>query len=168
MTCEEGGAACAAFFRLSLPQLPLSGRLGGKEARMFGLQSIQLNIAVALCLPGMLMPGPASADDQPDAAAFKTSREIAPKVRKKYCGEHPFYGVKILKDADGNIGGYVLQPAIRDAPIPFLDHEGNMLTSFHIFGSDEEKRAAMAIVGPLTKRFPAQERLSCDTGPADQ
>jgi hypothetical protein len=86
---------------------------------------------------------------------------ISPKVRSEHCQDRGFYNVKVLKDASGAIGGYVLQPAIRDAPIPYLDRDGNILTSFHIFGSDQEKRSAMAIIGPLTKRFPVEERLDC-------
>ena len=122
-------------------------------------------VAVALCLCGSLTPDVVHAQDQP---VLKTSRGIALKVRKEYCGERSFYTVKVLKDASGEIGGYVLQPAIRDAPISFLDHEGNILASFHIFGNAEEKRDAMAAVGPLTKRFPVEEGLDCGNGPPSQ
>jgi hypothetical protein len=131
---------------------------------MFRCHQARLQIAAALCLYASLASAPAWA--QSEERAFKTSREVAARVRKDYCGERPFYSVKVLKDAEGNIGGYALQPAIRDAPIPFLDHEGNMLATFHIFGSDDEKRSAMDIVGPLTKRFPVQEMLDCATVPA--
>lgn len=95
------------------------------------------------------------------APAFKTARHIAPRVKNEHCRERPFYAVKVLKNAAGDIGAYVLQPPIRDSLIPFLDAEGEALTSFHIFASDEEKRRAMAIITPLRQQFPLEAALDC-------
>ncbi|MBS0308968.1 MAG: hypothetical protein JSS58_08360 [Proteobacteria bacterium] len=96
-----------------------------------------------------------------DVPVFKTARSVAAKIQTEYCRERPFYTVKVLKNADGDIGGYVLIPSIRDSLIPFLDAEGEALTSFHIFASDEDKNKAEAIITPLRQQFPLEEALDC-------
>lgn len=95
---------------------------------------------------------------------FHTSHQISEKVIQKHCKEGSFFTVTVLKNPEGLIGGYVLQPAIRDSPIPYLDSNGEKIASFHIFGSDEEKANAMEIIDPLTTEFPIEELLSCDRG----
>ena len=71
------------------------------------------------------------------------------------------YVAIVLKNSDGLIGGYVLQPSIMDAPIPYLDCRGAPLSSFHIFATDAEKAAATKIIDPLRRDFPIEERLDC-------
>lgn len=111
-----------------------------------------------MCMPLQAM---AAAAMPSSPLVFKTARVIAPKVDSEYCRAHPFYRVTVLRNADGEIGGYVLQPAIRDAPIPYLDAEGEALTAFHIFAGAAEKRDAMNIITPLRQHFPIEEPLSC-------
>lgn len=74
-------------------------------------------------------------------------------------GGNPYLGV--LRDAQGRYGGFVLHSGVLDSPIAFHDRSGAYLTTFHIFGSDEEKAAASALIDPLTKSFPSQEPLEC-------
>jgi hypothetical protein len=116
-----------------------------------------------LIIAGLLCAGHVYGRSEANAVPG-TSAGIAPAVRQQYCGERSFYRVKVRKDRQGAIGAYVLQPAIRDAPIPYLDHEGNALATFHIFGSDEEKRSATAVIQPLLTRFPIEEALDCAPG----
>jgi len=91
---------------------------------------------------------------------FDTVECIEPKVIQRHRGD-TFYRVTILKDSNGRIGGYMLQPAILDDPISYLDCHGNHLTSFHIFGSNDEKEKAMQIITPLMEQFPLHEPLDC-------
>ena len=54
---------------------------------------------------------------------FRYTYQIAPEILQDYCKDS-FFKVSILKNSNKQIGGYVLQPAIRDAPIPYLDCDG--------------------------------------------
>jgi hypothetical protein len=76
-------------------------------------------------------------------------------------GEHSYLAV--LRNADGVYGGFVTHPRVLDGPISYHDRSGAYLTTFHIFGSDEEKAAASAIISPLVAKFPRQEELVCPT-----
>lgn len=137
MDCSSAGIACHA------------GRHGLAATFLFGLM-IYLALQTAY-----------AANVSISLRTFKTSRLLAPKVKSEYCRERPFYRVNVLRNAEGDIGAYVLQPAIRDAAIPYLDAEGMALTTFHIFGSDAEKQDAMAIITPLRSRFPVEVALDC-------
>ena len=91
---------------------------------------------------------------------FQTSSQINQLVAENHCLDR-FYKITILKNLNGQIGGYVLQPPIMDSPIPYLDCHGNPLTSFHIFDPDDAKAQAMRIIGPLREQFPIEESLDC-------
>jgi hypothetical protein len=69
--------------------------------------------------------------------------------------------VTILKNAEGYIGGYVVTPPIADSPVSYLNADGNFLTSFHIFASDEEKKTASLIIEKLRKSYPKEEPFIC-------
>ena len=90
---------------------------------------------------------------------FTTSVHVAEKVIKDY-SKDSYFRVIVLKNSKGLIGGYILQPSIPDSPIPYLDSNGNILTSFHIFGTDEEKSKAQSIIEKLRKEFPLEEPLN--------
>ena len=89
-----------------------------------------------------------------------SSPNISPAVIRAYCKDGMYKAI-VLKNSDGLIGGYVLQPSIMDAPIPYLDCKGEPLTSFHIFATDAEKANSMKIIDPLRRDFPIEERLDC-------
>lgn len=67
----------------------------------------------------------------------------------------------VLKNAGGLTGGYVLLPAIMDAPVPYLDANGDALATFHIFDSPEKKREAAAVIQQLKREFPLEEAADC-------
>ena len=90
---------------------------------------------------------------------FETTETVCQKVKDAHGAPKPFHTVFILKNEDGLIGGYVLQPKKMDAPIPYLDCHGESLAMFHIFGSAEEKEQAEAILGPFREQFPIEEPL---------
>jgi hypothetical protein len=105
---------------------------------------------------------------QEAAITFKSSKAPHPDVLARFCGKPPGpapIAVKMLKDKDGNIGGYTYQRLIRDSPIYYLDSEGKDLAMFHIFGPEEEKRKNGPIIDALRKAFPEEAPLQCpDTG----
>ncbi len=90
------------------------------------------------------------------------SKTITPKIIKEYCPlNKDGQTVTVLKDAAGFIGGYMITIPIGDTPVTYLDIEGEFLTSFYIFGTDEEKEKASKIIDSLLKRFPIIEPLAC-------
>jgi hypothetical protein len=92
---------------------------------------------------------------------FDTATDIAPAVLERHATPSPmFRGVMVLRNTKGLIGGYVLLPKVPDSPIPYLDCHGEPLTTFHIFGSGEEKEKAQAIVTELKRLFPVEEPLA--------
>lgn len=93
---------------------------------------------------------------------FQSTNQIAPKLLHDLCG-NTFYKVRVPKNAKNQIGGFVLQSAIMDSPIPFLDCDGKSLTAFHIFAPDTEKEAALRIINPLKEQFPVEVPLDCAT-----
>jgi hypothetical protein len=99
---------------------------------------------------------------------FKTSRKIASLVLADVCrAKAPGPAqerVTVLRNSQGEIGGYISQLLILDSGIDFLDCDGELLTSFHIFAPDEEKAAASKIIKELTKQFPVREVLTCPPG----
>jgi len=96
---------------------------------------------------------------------FKTSRTIASLVLTDVCRPRtlgtPQEQVTVLRNSQGEIGGYISQLLILDSGIDFLDCDGELLTSFHIFADDQEKEAASRIIAELTKQFPVREVLAC-------
>ena len=74
-------------------------------------------------------------------------------------GEHSYLAV--LRNAEGGYGGFVTHARVLDGPISYHDRSGTYLTTFQIFGSDEEKIAASATIDPLVAKFPRQEELVC-------
>ena len=96
-------------------------------------------------------------------ASTCASRDVSENVIRDYC-KNSMYKAIVLKNANGLIGGYVLQPSIMDLPIPYLDCNGNPLTSFHIFASDAEKSGSMKIIEPLRRAFPIEQPLKCGNG----
>jgi hypothetical protein len=116
-------------------------------------------LAPLLVVASLSVPDPASAaakEPVPDALLRTLCRF---RAGQGLPGESPYLGV--LRDAEGRYGGFVLHSGVLDSPIAFHDRSGSYLTTFHIFGSDEEKRAASAIIDPLTAKFPHQEALEC-------
>jgi hypothetical protein len=91
---------------------------------------------------------------------FRTTEGISQKILQEHC-DGAFVRITAYRDAAGRVGGYALLPAIPDSPIPYLDCDGNQLTSFHIFGSDAEKAQASRIIGALTKQFSVVEHVEC-------
>jgi len=96
---------------------------------------------------------------------FKTSRTI-PEAILRQCRDaepdapsDPRTQVTVLKNAQGDIGGYVVQLLLMDSGAGYYDCDGEPLTSFHIFAPDEEKNAAMEIITPLMEQFPVSEAL---------
>jgi len=63
---------------------------------------------------------------------FRYTYQPAPEILQEYC-EDSFYKVSILKNSKKQIGGYLLRPAIGDAPIQYLDSDGKPLATFHTF-----------------------------------
>jgi hypothetical protein len=99
----------------------------------------------------------AFAQGDKNSVNFPTSSEVNPEIIRNYCQANSFYKVIILKNSRGQIGGYVLQPAVMDSPIPYLDCQGKQIAVFHIFGTDAEKAKANSVIEPLLKAFPVQE-----------
>jgi hypothetical protein len=99
-------------------------------------------------------------DKQP--MKFLTSNHICTKVIQDFCQEHSFFKAIILKNSKGLIGGYRLQPSIMDSPIPYLDCNGTIIATFHIFGSDDEKKNALKIIDQQRKEFPIEVPLECN------
>ena len=89
---------------------------------------------------------------------LKTAELIEPQVIQRYRGD-TFHRVTVLKDAKGRVGGYMIQSAVMDDPVTYLDCDGNHLTAFHIFGTDEDKASATQIITPLMEQFPQHEPL---------
>jgi hypothetical protein len=52
---------------------------------------------------------------------FSTSEHVSQQMVQTRC-QNSYNRVIILKNAKGLIGGYVLQPTIRDSPIPYQLH----------------------------------------------
>ena len=98
---------------------------------------------------------------------FQSKNQIAPKLLHDLCG-NTFYKVRVLKNAKNQRGGFVLQSAIMDSPIPFLDCDGKPLTTFHIFAPDAEKEAALKIINPLKEQFPIEVLLDCKVDKSEQ
>jgi len=99
------------------------------------------------------------------AMKFRTSRTIPKHLLASAClkrePDEPQQRITVLRNHDGDIGGYVVQMLILDSGIGYLDCDGGALTSFHIFAPDEEKRAASVIIHELTRQFPEREVLEC-------
>lgn len=94
------------------------------------------------------------------------SKEVPPKIIREYCPQvEGGMLVRVLKDPEGNIGGFIVNAPIRDSPISYLDANGEFLTSFHIFGPPKEKEAASKIIERLMKRFSHIEPLVCPSAP---
>ena len=92
------------------------------------------------------------------------TREVSAKVIREHCGDPAI--VKVLRNSEGAIGAYVLQPTVMDSPIPYLDCNGEPLTVFHIFAPDAEKQRASAIIDPIRSAYPVEEPLRCTATPA--
>lgn len=106
----------------------------------------------------------AAAEKEPPLQ-FDACDRLEQKVADAYCAPNSFYRVIVLRDEKGQIGAYVLRPAIMDSPIPYLDCHGAPIATFHIFGSDEEKAKATSVINALQRKFPRQEALDCHSLP---
>jgi len=69
--------------------------------------------------------------------------------------------VTVLRNAAGNIGGYVLVRSVMDSPVFYLDPQGEQLALFHIFGSDQEKHKNAPIIDALRAGYPLESALQC-------
>lgn len=73
---------------------------------------------------------------------------FSPRVIDRYCSSRQTSGgpvlttenVSILKNATGEVGGYIVRGPIIDSPTAYLDAEGNEPPSFHVL-DDSEKQA---------------------------
>jgi hypothetical protein len=93
----------------------------------------------------------------------KPVKTIPPEILALFCGQPSGPAptvVKVHKDSAGNIGGYSHKLLIMDSPIFYLDSAGNPLATFHIFGSDAEKKKNQPHIDALLKAFPVEEELS--------
>jgi hypothetical protein len=104
----------------------------------------------------MLIPLTAVGENQP--MQLSTSEQVSQQFLQLHCNR-PFTRIIVLKNSEGLIGGYVLQPTIIDNPISYYDCNGKYLATFHIFDSDDKRTAAANIVTQLTQQFPVQEGL---------
>ncbi len=98
-------------------------------------------------------------DVEPTTARSETPDAV---ILNEYCP--PNDGgrtIMVLKNNAGQIGGYTVTLPITDTPITYLNPQGKVLTSFHIFGSDEEKAIATRIIDDLRKEFPIETPLIC-------
>jgi hypothetical protein len=125
------------------------------------MKLLATHIALAM---GLAASTPAHAAGE-IAMKFKTTHIVATSVHSDLCtrkehGDHE-YQVTVLRNAQGEIGGYMAQLLILDSGIDFLDCDGKLLTSFHIFAPDAEKAAASRIIAELTAQFPVREVLEC-------
>lgn len=77
---------------------------------------------------------------------------------------HPF--VRVHKDAQGNIGGYVWSSGVMDDLILYFDCNGKQFARFAIFGGDEYRKDSAAI-GEFSKRFPVSKVLDADGNEKD-
>jgi hypothetical protein len=125
----------------------------------------QVTIAIQFFILLVLVPLTAIGENQP--MKFSTTEQVSQQFLQLHCNS-PFTRIIALKNSEGLIGGYVLQPTIIDNPISYYDCNGKYLTTFHIFDSDDKRTAATNIVTQLTQQFPVQEGLDCskqkDTG----
>jgi hypothetical protein len=112
-----------------------------------------------------------------DQMQFKTSKMVSTKVLLGYCPQpgspQPIADktVTVMKDANGNIGGYVVtildldsgvqQKPLLDSPVTYLDTDGNELTVSHIFNTPLQQTQAEKIIESLRKQFPIEEPLRC-------
>ena len=98
------------------------------------------------------------------APANTVFQQPTPEILTRFCptaaGPAP-EGITVLRDASGQIGGYVYSGPIRDSPVSYLDAQGVQLAMFHIFGSDEEKKRNAPIIDALRAAYPLQAPLSC-------
>ncbi|MEN9353395.1 MAG: hypothetical protein RL318_720 [Fibrobacterota bacterium] len=131
--------------------------------RWAGLAILCANVAMA----GAIKPdsGQKPKHETKGTMKFKTSRSLAASVLSDVCRWKAEatrdMRVTVLRNAQGDIGGYVSQVLILDSGIGYLDCDGKPLTSFHIFAPDEEKAAASKIIKELTRQFPVHEVLEC-------
>lgn len=116
---------------------------------------------VTIQLSMLLTVAPLIAIGEDMSMTFSTAKNISQSVVKTHCN-NALYKVIILKNAVGLIGGYMLQPTIMDARISYLDSNGDVLASFHLFDSNDKKAAATNIINQLAKEFPLQEVMECN------
>lgn len=119
--------------------------------RITGRLSVPVLLALASCA-------------QQVPPAWPTTPEPSPRIVAAVCGGGPTRAVRVLRNADGAVGGYVAVPAIMDSPIAYHDAAGKLLTVFHIFGTDASKAAASAVIDRLRSQFPREEIVPCTAG----
>ena len=90
---------------------------------------------------------------------FCTSDHVPPHVFESYRDKRLYSGVEVMKNQKGEIGGFVIKPAIMDSPITYLDCNGKFIALFHIFSSMKAKSDASKIIDPFSKAFPVREML---------
>jgi len=90
------------------------------------------------------------------------NNEVCEKVKSEYCpivegGQK----VTIMKNGQGEIGGYFVTLPIVDSQISYLVANGDFLISFHIFDTDENKQKVSKVIDELRQRYPIEEPLVC-------
>ena len=113
-----------------------------------------MTAACVLLLAGCRGLPQAQAQDAPGVAA------MPPTVRDQ-CAPNALYSVLVLQAPDGRVGAYVLRPRIMDAPIPYLDPDGEPIATFAIFDDDASKQAASAAIDRLRAAYPIEVPLRC-------
>lgn len=94
---------------------------------------------------------------------WKRAKTVDSSIVKRFCrSDGPIrFGIIVLKDRAGEIGGYEISSSIMDDPVNYYDSQGTHLTMFHIFGGEAERTAATRIIKALKAEFPVSEPLRC-------
>jgi hypothetical protein len=101
---------------------------------------------------------PLSSSEKKKAAA-DASGNVSQRMISECARQPQSRHVVALEDAGGEIGGYVFQPSVMDAPVFYYDRNGNPLTVFHIFAPDAEKEKASKIIQQLRAQYPIEHPL---------
>jgi hypothetical protein len=89
-----------------------------------------------------------------------STKKVNEKFIKQYC--EPPLMVTVFKDKEGNVGGYVVSRTdVMDTPVTYFDAYGEHYATFHIFGTDVEKKQAGEKIALLKKRFPLSHSVDC-------
>lgn len=94
---------------------------------------------------------------------FCTSTQVPPHIIQVYADKRLYSRVEVMRNSKGLIGGFVIKPAIMDSPINYLDCNGKLLASFHIFAPDKEREDASMIIEQLSRAYPVHETLEIET-----
>ncbi len=104
---------------------------------------------------------PAKDTTQTINKTYMLSKIVHQKIIEDYCDQDDGRQLTVMKDAEGNIGAYIVSLPITDTPVTYIDPEGKQITSFYIFATPEENETPLKIIANLQKKFPNNSIFIC-------